>query len=63
MVERLIVEEGVCKGVVTQAGAEYTAKTVVITTGTFLRGEIIMGDLKYSSIQIISNRLLHYLSI
>ncbi|PFN20444.1 tRNA uridine-5-carboxymethylaminomethyl(34) synthesis enzyme MnmG [Bacillus cereus] len=49
MVERLIVEEGVCKGVVTQAGAEYTAKTVVITTGTFLRGEIIMGDLKYSS--------------
>ncbi|MBK5494984.1 tRNA uridine-5-carboxymethylaminomethyl(34) synthesis enzyme MnmG [Bacillus sp. TH13] len=49
MVERLIVEDGICKGVVTQAGAEYTAKTVVITTGTFLRGEIIMGDLKYSS--------------
>ncbi|MEH7895151.1 tRNA uridine-5-carboxymethylaminomethyl(34) synthesis enzyme MnmG [Bacillus thuringiensis] len=49
MVERLIVEEGICKGVVTQAGAEYTAKTVVITTGTFLRGEIIMGNLKYSS--------------
>lgn len=49
MVERLIVEEGECKGVITQAGAEYTAKTVVITTGTFLRGEIIMGDLKYSS--------------
>ncbi|PEU06051.1 tRNA uridine-5-carboxymethylaminomethyl(34) synthesis enzyme MnmG [Bacillus cereus] len=49
LVERLIVEDGVCKGVITQAGAEYTAKTVVITTGTFLRGEIIMGDLKYSS--------------
>ncbi|WP_440602785.1 tRNA uridine-5-carboxymethylaminomethyl(34) synthesis enzyme MnmG [Bacillus sp. GB_SG_008] len=49
MVERLIVEDGVCKGVVTQTGAEYTAKTVVITTGTFLRGEIIVGDLKYSS--------------
>jgi tRNA uridine 5-carboxymethylaminomethyl modification enzyme len=49
MVERLIVEDGECKGVVTQTGAEYTAKTVVITTGTFLRGEIIMGDLKYSS--------------
>ncbi|MCW9133136.1 tRNA uridine-5-carboxymethylaminomethyl(34) synthesis enzyme MnmG [Bacillus paramycoides] len=49
MVERLIVEDGVCKGVITQSGAEYTAKTVVITTGTFLRGEIIMGDLKYSS--------------
>ncbi|MEI4829671.1 tRNA uridine-5-carboxymethylaminomethyl(34) synthesis enzyme MnmG [Bacillus sp. FJAT-53711] len=49
MVERLIVEDGVCKGLVTQTGAEYTAKTVVITTGTFLRGEIIVGDLKYSS--------------
>ncbi|MGW6150699.1 tRNA uridine-5-carboxymethylaminomethyl(34) synthesis enzyme MnmG [Bacillus mycoides] len=49
LVERLIIEDGVCKGVITQVGAEYTAKTVVITTGTFLRGEIIMGDLKYSS--------------
>lgn len=49
MVEKLIVEEGVCTGVVTQTGAEYKAKTVVITTGTFLRGEIILGELKYSS--------------
>src|SRR6476659_9570506 len=37
MVDELIIEDGECKGVVTQAGAEYTAKTVVITTGTFLR--------------------------
>lgn len=49
MVERLIVEEGVCKGVVTMTGAEYRSQTVVITTGTFLRGEIILGELKYSS--------------
>ncbi|MFB9757311.1 tRNA uridine-5-carboxymethylaminomethyl(34) synthesis enzyme MnmG [Ectobacillus funiculus] len=49
MVERLIVEEGICTGVITKTGAEYEAKTVVITTGTFLRGEIIIGDLKYSS--------------
>jgi len=48
-VERLIVENGECKGVITQTGAHYYAKTVVITTGTFLRGEIIIGDLKYSS--------------
>ena len=27
----------------------YRAKTVIVTTGTFLRGEIIIGDLKYSS--------------
>ncbi len=49
MVEQLIVEDGVCKGVITKTGATYEAKTVVITTGTFLRGEIILGELKYSS--------------
>ncbi|WP_394237950.1 tRNA uridine-5-carboxymethylaminomethyl(34) synthesis enzyme MnmG [Niallia oryzisoli] len=49
MVERLIVEDGVCKGAITKTGAIYRAKTVVITTGTFLRGEIILGELKYSS--------------
>ncbi|MGG0889369.1 tRNA uridine-5-carboxymethylaminomethyl(34) synthesis enzyme MnmG [Cytobacillus horneckiae] len=49
MVERLIVEDDICTGVITQTGAVYHAKTVVITTGTFLRGEIILGELKYSS--------------
>ena len=49
MVEKLIVENGVCKGVLTQTGAIYESKTVVITTGTFLRGKIIMGDLQYQS--------------
>ncbi|MEW4286027.1 tRNA uridine-5-carboxymethylaminomethyl(34) synthesis enzyme MnmG [Priestia koreensis] len=49
MVERLIIEDGICTGVVTQTGAVFKAKTVVITTGTFLRGEIILGELKYSS--------------
>lgn len=49
MVEKLIVEDGVCKGVLTQTGAIYESKTVVITTGTYLRGKIIMGDLQYQS--------------
>ncbi|MGG0656102.1 tRNA uridine-5-carboxymethylaminomethyl(34) synthesis enzyme MnmG [Rummeliibacillus pycnus] len=49
MVEELIVEDGQVKGVITQVGAIYRATTVIITTGTFLRGEIIIGDLKYSS--------------
>ncbi|WP_243292738.1 tRNA uridine-5-carboxymethylaminomethyl(34) synthesis enzyme MnmG [Bacillus sp. FJAT-47783] len=49
MVDSLIVEDGECKGVITQTGAEYRAKTVVLTTGTFLRGKIILGDLAYSS--------------
>ncbi|HEX6922757.1 MAG TPA: tRNA uridine-5-carboxymethylaminomethyl(34) synthesis enzyme MnmG [Bacillales bacterium] len=49
MVERLIVEDGICKGVVTKTEAEYRAKTVVVTTGTYLRGKIILGDLAYES--------------
>lgn len=49
MVEELIVENAVCTGVITKTGAVYRAKTVVITTGTYLRGEIILGELKYSS--------------
>jgi tRNA uridine 5-carboxymethylaminomethyl modification enzyme len=49
MVEELIIEDEEVKGVITQIGAIYRAKTVVITTGTFLRGEIIIGDVKYSS--------------
>ncbi|WHX91381.1 tRNA uridine-5-carboxymethylaminomethyl(34) synthesis enzyme MnmG [Peribacillus simplex] len=49
MVEELIVENDVCTGVITKTGAVYRAKTIVITTGTYLRGEIILGELKYSS--------------
>ncbi|WNB92089.1 tRNA uridine-5-carboxymethylaminomethyl(34) synthesis enzyme MnmG [Bacillus sp. NEB1478] len=49
MVERLIVEDGVCKGVITKTGAEYAAKSVVLTTGTYLRGKIIIGELAYES--------------
>lgn len=48
-VEELIVEDGVVTGVSTQSGAVYRAKTVLVTTGTFLRGEIVIGDIRYSS--------------
>lgn len=49
MVDELIVEDGEVKGVITQVGAIFRAQAVILTTGTFLRGEIILGDLKYSS--------------
>ncbi|MBA4494109.1 tRNA uridine-5-carboxymethylaminomethyl(34) synthesis enzyme MnmG [Paenactinomyces guangxiensis] len=49
MVEKLIVENGICKGVITKTGAQYISKTVVLTTGTYLRGKIIIGDLSYES--------------
>lgn len=49
MVDRLIVEDGVCKGVLTEAKAAYRADAVVITTGTFMRGKVLMGDVEYES--------------
>lgn len=49
MVEKLLVNDQVCQGVITRTGAAYSAKAVVLTTGTYLRGKIIIGDLTYES--------------
>jgi tRNA uridine 5-carboxymethylaminomethyl modification enzyme len=49
MVERLIIEDGRCAGVITKTGTEYHSKTVILTTGTYLRGKVIMGELTYES--------------
>lgn len=48
-VDQLVVEDGICRGVITNTGAIYQAQAVIITAGTALRGEIIIGELKYSS--------------
>src|SRR5947209_5711340 len=37
----------VAAGVITSTGAVYRAKPVVLTTGTFLKGRIIVGDRSY----------------
>lgn len=49
MVEELIIEDGVCKGVITETKAAYTAESVIVTTGTFMRGRVIIGDISYES--------------
>lgn len=49
MVDSLIVEDGICRGVVTETKAEYRAEAVIITTGTFMRGKVLMGHLEYES--------------
>ncbi len=46
-VERLLVEQGKVCGVVTSTGARFEARAVVLTTGTYLKGRIIIGDLSY----------------
>lgn len=49
MIDEILVEDGKVVGVRTATHQEYAAKAVIVTTGTALRGEIIIGDLKYSS--------------
>ena len=49
MIDEILVEDGKVVGVRTATHQEYGAKAVIVTTGTALRGEIIIGDLKYSS--------------
>ena len=49
MIDEILVEDGKVIGVRTATYQEYGAKAVIVTTGTALRGEIIIGDLKYSS--------------
>lgn len=46
-VDELLVEDGMIKGVKTALGIEYFAETVVLATGTFLKGRIVIGDVKY----------------
>ena len=49
MIDEILVEDGKVIGVRTATHQEYGAKAVIVTTGTALRGVIIIGDLKYSS--------------
>lgn len=49
MIDEILVEEGKVIGIRTATNQKFSAKAVVVTTGTALRGEIIIGDLKYSS--------------
>jgi len=49
MADKLMVENGKVKGVVTTTGIAYIGRSVIVTTGTFLKGLIHIGDLSYSS--------------
>ena len=64
MVERFQVRGGRIQGVVTGTGALYRAQAVVLTTGTYLRGRIMIGDYQYQggpNGQLASTKLSAYL--
>ncbi len=43
MVEDLIVKDDTVLGIITEAGEKILAKTVILTTGTYLKGNILVG--------------------
>ena len=49
LVSDLLVEGRKVTGVVTRTGVAYSGRTVILTTGTFLKGLIHIGDMCYSS--------------
>jgi tRNA uridine 5-carboxymethylaminomethyl modification enzyme len=48
-VERLIVDDGAVRGVESQIGEVFEAPTVVLTTGTFLKGLVHVGERHFSA--------------
>ena len=48
-VERLIVEDGAVIGAETQIGERFYGQRVILTTGTFLKGLIHVGDRNYAA--------------
>ncbi|MCF2672810.1 tRNA uridine-5-carboxymethylaminomethyl(34) synthesis enzyme MnmG [Fusobacterium varium] len=48
-VDEIIVENGKIKGIITRLGIKYYAECVVLATGTFLKGKIVIGDVAYSA--------------
>ena len=47
MVTELKVEDGKVTGIVTELGEFYGAKAVILCTGTYLKGNILIGDIDY----------------
>ena len=44
----ILTEDGKVSGVITHTGAMYKTKAIVICSGTYLKGRIIIGDVSYS---------------
>ena len=48
-VTEIDVEDGKVRGVLTKNGGYFSCKAVILTTGTYLRARIIIGDVTYNS--------------
>lgn len=48
MVDDLIIKDSTVQGLVTSTGDEYYAPSVILTTGTFLKGTVHIGDVNHA---------------
>lgn len=46
-IDEILVDNGKVIGVKSSLGIEYMAKCVILATGTFLKGRVVIGDVKY----------------
>ncbi len=46
MIEDLIIENNQVKGVISQTNNKYNSKIVILTTGTYLKASVLIGDTK-----------------
>ena len=49
MMEQLFIEAGRVEGISLKGGTVFRARAVILTTGTFLKGKIHVGDFSYSA--------------
>ena len=49
LIEDLVVDDGRVRGIITKSRTIFQGRTVILTTGTFLRGLIHVGDRSYSA--------------
>jgi tRNA uridine 5-carboxymethylaminomethyl modification enzyme len=46
-IENFIIEDGQIKGIISELDKKYEAGAVILATGTFLKGRVVIGDVKY----------------
>lgn len=48
-IDDILIKENKVEGVLSSLGIKYFSETVIIATGTFLKGRVVVGDVKYPS--------------
>lgn len=48
-VVEIFVEDGKVTGILTNTGARYDAQSIIVATGTYLRGKVYIGEVSYES--------------